>query len=99
MEKSKNHLIIGMIVLCLCTTQILAESKENSLAACEKKYKELQDEYWAYEQSTRVEIYDYIETNVDYDNYVKALKECTVKHDSVKAIRTCIKVVEEEFPF
>lgn len=90
---------IGIVLSLVYGTLIFADSTKSDPEACEKRYKELQDEYWAYEQSTRAELYDYIETGVDYDNYVKALKNCTAEHDSVKAIRTCVKAVEKEFPY
>ncbi len=92
----KSVLSAGVVMV---TTQLMAETKSKTLAECEAKYKELQETLWAHEQSTQVQLYDYIETVGDYERYVEALKKCTSDKESVKAIRTCVQEAAKAFPY
>lgn len=94
MEDQK--IMFRIISLGICLSFLNADVDLNNLENCQKAYKDLESTYYADQQASRVEIYDYIESNMDRDRDLKKIEDC-LKLKGADAMRKCIKPILKEY--
>lgn len=65
---------------------------DNQEQGCEKKYKKLLMEHESYVEEVKVQLYDYIESDMDRGKKLNDIKSC-LKLETTVEIRTCIQPI------